>query len=76
MAKIIKVGSQSITPNKIANPFRTSRNSTTNPFKYSNFEGNTLQFADVFEGFESKKIGKNCLFRNWKNNSIQNTKKY
>ena len=40
---------------KIANPFKTSRNSTTNPFKYSNFEGNTLQFADVFEGFETKK---------------------
>lgn len=41
---------------KIANPFRTSRNSSvTNPFKYSNFEGNTLQFADVFEGFESQK---------------------
>ena len=58
MAKIIKVGSQNITPNKIANPFRTSRNSTTNPFKYSNFEGNTLQFADVFEGFEPKKTNK------------------
>lgn len=40
---------------KIANPFKTSRNSTTNPFKYSNFEGNTLQFADVFEGFDQKK---------------------
>ena len=40
---------------KVANPFKTSRNSTTNPFKYSNFEGNTLQFADVFEGFENKK---------------------
>ncbi len=58
MAKIIKVGSQNITPNKIANPFKTSRNSTTNPFKYSNFEGNTLQFADVFEGFEPKKSNK------------------
>ena len=55
MAKIIKLGSQNITPSKVANPFRTSRNSTTNPFKYSNFEGNTLQFADVFEGFEAKK---------------------
>ena len=55
MAKIIKLGSQNITPSKVANPFRTSRNSTTNPFKYSNFEGNTLQFADVFEGFEPKK---------------------
>ena len=55
MAKIIKVGSQKITPNKIANPFRTSRNSTTNPFKYSNFQGNTLPFeyADVFGGAKS-----------------------
>ncbi len=55
MAKIIKVGSQNptFTSQKIANPFRTSRNSTTNPFKYNNFEGNTLPFelaADVFEG--------------------------
>lgn len=37
---------------RIANPFKTTRKSTTNPFKYSNFEGNTLQFADVFEGFK------------------------
>ncbi len=58
MAKIIKVGSQNLTPSKIANPFKTSRSSTTNPFKYSNFEGNTLQFADVFEGFEPKKLNK------------------
>ena len=44
---------------KIINPFKTSRSSmVTNPFKYSNFEGNTLQFADVFEGFESKKDSK------------------
>ena len=43
---------------KIANPFKTTRKSDTNPFKYSNFEGNTLQFADVFEGFEPKKINK------------------
>lgn len=43
---------------KIANPFKTTRKSATNPFKYSNFEGNTLQFADVFEGFEPKKINK------------------
>lgn len=57
MAKIIKVGSQNLTP-KIANPFKTSRNSTTNPFKYSNFEGNTLKFADVFEGFEPKQTSK------------------
>lgn len=61
MAKIIKVGSQNITPNKIANPFRTSRNSTTNPFKYNNFEGTTLPFelaADVFEGFKPQSTNK------------------
>jgi len=58
MAKIIKVGPKTITPNKVANPFKTSRTATTNPFKYSNFEGNTLQFADVFEGFEPKQINK------------------
>ena len=57
MAKIIKVASTTTTP-KTANLFRTSRNSTTNPFKYSNFEGNTLQFADVFEGFEPKNTSK------------------
>lgn len=56
MAKINNVGLN--LGQKIANPFKTSRNSTTNPFKYSNFEGNTLQFADVFEGFEPKKINK------------------
>ena len=58
MAKIIKVGSQNITPNKIANPFRTSRNSTTNPFKYNNFEGTTLPLelaADVFAGTKTEK---------------------
>ncbi|MBR1775541.1 hypothetical protein IJ750_00510 [bacterium] len=43
---------------KIVNPFKTARSSVTNPFKYSNFEGNTLQFADVFEGFEPKKVSK------------------
>ena len=42
---------------KIANPFKTSRSmSTPNPFKYSNFEGNTLPFADVFEGFDHKNV--------------------
>ena len=56
MAKINNVGLN--LGQKIANPFKTSRNSTTNPFKYSNFEGNTLQFADVFEGFEPKKTSK------------------
>ena len=29
-----------------------------NPFKYSNFEGNSLPFADVFDGFEQKKVNK------------------
>lgn len=57
MAKIIKVASTTHTPH-VANQFKTSRNSATNPFKYSNFEGNTLQFADVFEGFEPKQINK------------------
>ena len=57
MAKIIKVAPATHTPN-VSNAFRTSRNSTTNPFKYSNFEGNTLQFADVFEGFEPKSKSK------------------
>lgn len=52
MAKIIKVASTTNTPQTV-NPFRTSRNSTTNPFKYQNFEGNTLQFADVFEGYNT-----------------------
>ena len=59
MAKIIKVGSQNLTPHKIANPFRTSRSSTTNPFKYSNFEGSTLPFelaADVFQPKNSNKM--------------------
>ena len=61
MAKIIKVGSQNLTPNKIANPFKTSRSSSTNPFKYSNFEGNTLPFelsADVFEGTKTNSTNK------------------
>ena len=61
MAKIIKVGSQNITPNKIANPFRTSRNSHTNPFKYNNFDGNTLPFelaADVFNGTKTQNTSK------------------
>ena len=61
MAKIIKVGSQNITPNKIANPFRTSRNSTTNPFLNNNFEGTTLPFelaADVFAGAKTEKYNK------------------
>ncbi len=57
MAKINNVGLN--LGQKIANPFKTSRSmSTPNPFKYSNFEGNTLQFADVFEGFEQKNTSK------------------
>ncbi len=56
MAKINKV--ELNLGQKIANPFKTTRKSDTNPFKYSNFEGNTLQFADVFEGFEPKEINK------------------
>ena len=58
MAKIIKVGSQNPTftsgKAKKASHIHTQRNSNevTNPFKFTNFEGNTLQFADVFEGFK------------------------
>ena len=55
MSKINNVGLN--LGQKIANPFKTSRNITTpNPFKYSNFEGNSLPFADVFDGFEQKKV--------------------
>lgn len=60
MAKIIKISSPSST-SKIANQFKTSRNSTTNPFKYQNFEGNTLDisaFADVFESSTVKDTNK------------------
>ena len=42
---------------KIINPFKTSRNSTTNPFKYQDFEGNTLDVslcADIFEDSTKK----------------------
>lgn len=57
MSKINNVGLN--LGQKIANPFKTSRNITTpNPFKYSNFEGNSLPFADVFDGFEQKKVNK------------------
>lgn len=64
MAKIIKVGSQSPTftsaKTKKASPIHTHRNSNeaTNPFKFTNFEGNTLQFADVFEGFKPQSTSK------------------
>ena len=60
MAKIIKVASSTNTP-RIANHFKTSRTSTTNPFKYQNFEGNTLDisaFADVFESSAVKESSK------------------
>ena len=64
MAKIIKVGSQNPTftsaKAKKASPIHTHRNSNevTNPFKFTNFEGNTLQFADVFEGFKPQSSSK------------------
>ena len=57
MAKIIKIGSVTDTP-KLAGSIKTVRKSTTNPFSNSNFEGNTLQFADIFEGFEPKSTSK------------------
>ena len=63
MAKIIKVGSQAVTPNKIANPFRTSRTSTTNPFKYNNFEGNTLPFEIAADVFTATKTGNTNRFK-------------
>ena len=54
MAKIIKVGSHNPTftskQNKAADLAKNSR--MGNPFKYVNFEGNALPFADVFEGFQ------------------------
>ena len=54
MARIIKVASTTASAPKIFNPAKKNAG-TTNPFKYSNFEGNTLQFADVFEGFQPQK---------------------
>ena len=60
MAKIIKVASSTNTP-RIACQFKTSRNTATNPFKYQNFEGNTLDvsaFADVFESSAVKETSK------------------
>ncbi len=42
---------------KIANPFKTTRKSTTNPFKYNDFEGNTIDpliCADVLVSFKGK----------------------
>ena len=57
MSKINNVGLN--LGHKIANPFKTSRNITTpNPFKYSDFEGNSLPYADVFGGVEKKNVNK------------------
>ena len=54
--EISKIGLSS--DRKIINPFRTSRNSaSTNPFKYQDFEGNTIDplvCADVLVSFKSK----------------------
>ena len=67
MAKIIKVGSQNPTftsqKTKKSSTIQTFRNSNeaTNPFKFTNFEGNTLQFADVFEGFNTSTVKTNKL---------------
>ena len=67
MAKIIKVGSQNPTftsqKTKKSSTIQTFRNSNqaTNPFKFTNFEGNTLQFADVFEGFNTTAVKTNKL---------------
>lgn len=55
MAKIQKVDLN--LGQKIVNPFKTTRKSSTNPFKYQDFEGNTLDLsvcADVFESSASK----------------------
>ena len=48
----LKIGQKSV------NPFKTSRNSTTNPFQNVSFEGNTLECADVFEKFKPKSSSK------------------
>ena len=59
MAKIQKI--ELNLGQKIANPFKTTRKSTTNPFKYNDFEGNTLDvaaFADVFSGTSDRSISK------------------
>ena len=63
MAKIIKVGSQNPTFTSLkASSIQTRRNSneSTNPFKFTNFEGKTLpiEYADVFEGFKPQSSNK------------------
>jgi hypothetical protein len=63
MAKIIKIGSQNslFTP-KAANLSKTSRvGHSTNPFKFNDFEGNTLNMnsyvsADIFESSKNNKL--------------------
>ena len=57
MAKIIRI-TPSSDIKQVSGLIKTNRNSTTNPFKYSDFEGNTLQYADVFKGFEPKSINR------------------
>lgn len=50
MAKIIKIAPTTNTPS-ISHQIKTSRKGTTNPFKYQDFEGNSIPveaFADVF----------------------------
>lgn len=50
MAKIIKIASTTNAPS-ISHQIKTSRKGTTNPFKYQDFEGNSIPveaFADVF----------------------------
>ena len=42
---------------KTANPFKTTRKSNTNPFKYNDFEGNAIDpliCADVLVSFKGK----------------------
>ena len=42
---------------KVANPFKTTRKSSTNPFKYNDFEGNAIDpliCADVLVSFKGK----------------------
>jgi hypothetical protein len=63
MAKIIKMGSQnSLFIPKSSNISKTTRvGHSTNPFKFNDFEGNTLNSfvsADIFEGTNLKKENK------------------
>lgn len=57
MAKVNNVGPAF--GQRVINPFKTSRTNATNPFtNYQAFEGNTLPYADVFEGFQPKNNSK------------------